>query len=175
MRTAIKCWELSRFTPSALRRAECEHALALDRNLAHAHATIGLGKILIGRPDETEDHIVEALRLSTRDTLAYIWMTYAGMAKNQLGAYELANTWLQRSIEANRNFAIAHFSLAAALAGLGRLDEAHSVVKAGLAVDPSFTVFRAGASWSATSDNPTYLSQLESFVEALREAGVPEQ
>ena len=25
--------------------AECEHALALDRNLAHAHASIGFGKI----------------------------------------------------------------------------------------------------------------------------------
>ena len=100
--------------------AECEHALALDRNLAHGHATIGYGKIVIGRPEETEAHIVEALRLSPRDTLAYIWMTYAGMAKNQLGSYELANMWFQRSIEANRNFPVAHFSAAAALAELGR-------------------------------------------------------
>jgi tetratricopeptide (TPR) repeat protein len=43
--------------------AECEHALALDRNLANAHATIGLGKILIGRAEDTEAHIIEALRL----------------------------------------------------------------------------------------------------------------
>ena len=39
--------------------AECEHALALDRNLA-AHSIIGLGKIFIGRAEETEAHIVEA-------------------------------------------------------------------------------------------------------------------
>ena len=71
--------------------AECEHALALDRNMAHAHATIGFGKIFIGHPEETEAHIVEALRLSPRDTLAYIWMTYAGTAKNQLGTYELVS------------------------------------------------------------------------------------
>ena len=100
--------------------AECEHALALDRNMAHAHATIGFGKIFIGRPEETEAYIVEALRLSPRDTLAYIWMTYAGTAKNQLGTYELGKVWLQRSIEANRNFPSAHFFLAAALAALGR-------------------------------------------------------
>jgi hypothetical protein len=50
--------------------AECEHALALDRNLAQAHAVIGLGKIFIGRAEETEAHILEALRLSPRDTLA---------------------------------------------------------------------------------------------------------
>src|SRR5271165_4863846 len=56
--------------------AECEHALKLDRNLAAAHASIGLGKDLIGRAEETEAHVVEALRLSPRDTLAYVWMTF---------------------------------------------------------------------------------------------------
>ena len=61
--------------------AECNHALALDRNLANAHSLIGLGKILIGRAEETETHVAEALRLSPRDTMAYIWITTAGMAK----------------------------------------------------------------------------------------------
>jgi hypothetical protein len=37
--------------------ADCEHALALDRNLAHAHAFIGIGKVFIGRAEETEAHI----------------------------------------------------------------------------------------------------------------------
>jgi tetratricopeptide (TPR) repeat protein len=66
--------------------AECEHALALDRNLAHAHENIGLGKIFMGRAEETEAHIGEALRLSPRDTMAYIWMHIAGVAKNHLGS-----------------------------------------------------------------------------------------
>ena len=61
--------------------AECEHALALDRNLANAHALIGLGKIFIGRAEETEAHVAEALRLSPRDTMAYLWMHVAGLAK----------------------------------------------------------------------------------------------
>ena len=56
--------------------AECEHALELDRNLASAHGVIGFGKVLIGRAEETEAHIAEALRLSPRDTLIYIWMTH---------------------------------------------------------------------------------------------------
>jgi hypothetical protein len=33
--------------------AECEHALALDRNLASAHAAIGFGRIGIARSEET--------------------------------------------------------------------------------------------------------------------------
>ena len=49
--------------------AECERALALDRNLARAHGLIGMAKLLVGRAEETEAHIKEALRLSPRDTI----------------------------------------------------------------------------------------------------------
>jgi tetratricopeptide (TPR) repeat protein len=42
---------------AALGIAECEHALLLDRNLAQAHASIGLGKIYIGDAAETEGHM----------------------------------------------------------------------------------------------------------------------
>src|SRR6516165_4227010 len=53
--------------------AECERALALDRNLANAHGWIGRGKFHLGRAEETEAHIHEAFRLSPRDTFAYRW------------------------------------------------------------------------------------------------------
>jgi TolB-like protein/class 3 adenylate cyclase len=155
--------------------AECEHALALDRNLAHAHALIGFGKHFLGRPEETEAHVAEAMRLSPRDTMAYLWMAYLGIATNQLGRWEQAIPWFRRSIEANRNLPHAHFALAAALAKLGRLEEAHSAVKTGLALDPSFAVSRFRTNLVARSDNPTFLAQLEPVLEGMREAGVPEQ
>ena len=155
--------------------AECEHALALDRNLATACAMIGYGKIFIGRADETEAHIAEALRLSPRDTLAYIWMSIAGDAKNHLGSCEQAVEWFRRAIEANRNYPTVYFNLAAALALLGRLDEAHYAVRAGLALNPAFSISRARAARTARSDNPTYLAQLEPILEGMRKAGVPEQ
>jgi TolB-like protein/class 3 adenylate cyclase len=155
--------------------AECEHALALDRNLAHAHSSIGFGKIFIGRAEETEAHIVEALRLSPRDTMAYIWMTNRGLAKLHLGSHEQAVAWFRRAIEANRNVPPAYFWLAAALTQLGRLDEARSALKAGLALNPAFSISRARAAWTAMSDDPTYLAQLEPIFEGLRKAGGPEQ
>ena len=155
--------------------AECEHALELDRNLAAAHSYIGLGKIFVGRAEETEAHILEALRLSPRDTLAYIWMTYAGIAKNHLGSYEQAAAQFRRAIEANRNYPVTYFWLAAALAQLGRLDEAHSAVKAGLALNPTFAISRARAARTARSDDPTYLAQLVPILEGMRTAGLPEQ
>ena len=102
-------------------------------------AHIGFGKIFIGRAEEMEAHIAEALRLSPRDTMAFIWMTNVGLAKNLMGNWEQAVAWFRRAIEANRNYPPAYFNLAAALAQLGRLDEAHSAVNAGLAINPAFT------------------------------------
>jgi TolB-like protein/class 3 adenylate cyclase/Tfp pilus assembly protein PilF len=155
--------------------AECEHALALDRNLAGAHSFIGRGKTLVGRAEETEAHVAEALRLSPRDAMANTWMIIAGFAKNQLGSWDQAVAWCRRAIEANRNHPTAWFHLAAALAQLGRLEAAHSAVKAGLALAPSFTLFRARVNWTAPSDDSTYLARLEPILEGLRKAGVPEQ
>jgi hypothetical protein len=65
--------------------------------------------------------------------------------------------------------------LAAALVLLGRFDEARAAVKAGLALNPIYTVSRVRAAWTAMSENPTYLVQIERALEALRKAGVPEQ
>jgi tetratricopeptide (TPR) repeat protein len=154
--------------------AKCQHALALDRNLARAEGAIGFGKINIGRAEETEAHIAEALRLSPRDTTAFVWMTHVGLAKNLLGSWEEAVAWCRRAIEANPNYPRAYFQLALALAQLGRLDEAHSSVNAGSAINPAFTVTRARVDWTALSDEPRYLAQLEPIFDGLRRAGVPE-
>jgi TolB-like protein/class 3 adenylate cyclase len=155
--------------------AECEYALALDRNLALAHAYIGLGKIYIGRLEETEAHVGEALRLSPRDTTVYVWMTFAGAAKNKPGSWEQAVAWFRRAIEVNRSYTLTYFLLAAALAQLGRLEEARSAVKAGLTLYPAYSITRARAAWTAINDDPTYLAGLEPILDGLRKAGLPEQ
>jgi TolB-like protein/class 3 adenylate cyclase/Tfp pilus assembly protein PilF len=152
--------------------AECERALALDRNLAAAHALIGFAKSHIGRAEETEAHIRETLRLSPRDTFAYLWMGVGGVAKLLLGRDEEAAKRFYRVLEINRNYPRAYFWLAAALAHLHRLDEAQSMVRAGLALDPTFTVRRFNA--AALSDNPIYLAQRGRVTEGMRKAGVPE-
>jgi TolB-like protein len=153
--------------------ADCEQALALDRNLANAHAYIGWGKYFLGRGAETEAHVQEALRLSPRDTDTFIWMLFVGFAKLQLGADEEAVARFRRSVEINRNHPRAHFFLAAALAHLGRLDEARSAVQAGLALDRTFTISRFRRI-SVPSDNPTFLALRERVYEGMRLAGVPE-
>ena len=122
--------------------AEFERAVALDPNFAIAHAHIGLAELHLGRAERTEGHVLEALRLSPRDTGAFAWQHFAGVAKLGLGADEKAVVWYRRSIESNGNFSLSHLYLAAALAHLGRSEEALAEVKAGLALDPKLSVVR---------------------------------
>ena len=154
--------------------AECEQALALDRNLARAHALIGLAKYLLGRGAETEPHINEAFRLSPRDTIAYRWWVWVGLAKAQLNADAEAVVWMRRGLDVNRNYSVTHFDLAAVLARLGKLDEARAAVNAGLALDPRFTIRRYRDVTYANSDNATYRAGRERLIEGMRLAGVPE-
>jgi len=159
---------------AALGITACERALTLDRNLARAHASIGLAKAYLGRGVETEAHVNEALRLSPRDTLADRWMQCVGIAKTQLGADAEALVWMRRSLDVNRNSSITHFDLAAALARLGELNEARTAVQTGLALNPSFTIRRFRVVTDALSNNPTFLAGRERSVEGMRLAGVPE-
>jgi len=152
--------------------AEFERALILDRNLVCAHAHIGMAKTALGRAEEAENHYREALRLSPRDISAHHWMSSAATSKLHLAKDEEAVLWFRRAIEANRNSAFTHLSLAAALAHLGRINEARAAARAGLELEPSFTIarFRAGA----RSENPVYLRARERIYEGMRRASIPE-
>ena len=152
--------------------AECERALALNPNLASAHAQIGLAKVFDGHPEETESHELEALRVSPHDTEANVWVGYIALAKLHLGAYEEALDLYRRSNELNPNYATGRFNLAATLVELARIDEARAEVQVGLALNPGFTIrrYRAGAQ----SDNPLFLKRRERIIEDMRKAGVPE-
>ena len=96
-----------------------------------------------------------------------------GAAKMHLAADAEAVGWLRRSIETNHNLPPAHFALAAALGLLGALDEARAAARAGLALNPGFTIRRLRI--HKFSNNPTYLAGQERFCEGLRIAGVPEE
>jgi tetratricopeptide (TPR) repeat protein len=152
--------------------AECERALALDPNLAEAHAVIGIAKFVIGRFEETEAHLQEAMRVSRRDRYLSSWFVIAGVAHLYLGSDEEAVNCFRRSIQTGRINLAAQYYLAGALALLGRLEEAQCAVRAAIALHSDFTVsrFRAGAA----SDNPRYLTARERLCEGMRKAGVPE-
>jgi Flp pilus assembly protein TadD len=147
--------------------------LILDRNLAFAHGYLGLAKYFTGRGEDTEAHVREYLRLSPFDTWACTWMVVVGISKIALGKDGEAVAWLQPAIEANRTYPLAYFSLAAALANLGRIEDAHAALRAGFAFEPRATVSRVRH--GASSSNPIYLAGRERIIEGIRKAGMPEE
>lgn len=152
---------------------ECERALELDRNFADAHAMIGLAKYMMGCGAETEAHVNQALRLSPRDILAYRWLSPVGFSKLQIGADNEAVSWFLRGIEVNRNYPLVHFGLAAALALLGKLNDAYAAAKAGQALDPTFTIRRVQS--ISMGNSAVYLEGSRRILKGLRVAGVPEE
>ena len=150
---------------------ECERALGLNPSSASAHAMLGLAKYLLGQGEETEGYVEEALRLSPLDTLAYLWMLFAGVAKIQTEDYDQAVEWLRRSIDTNPNSPWAYFHLGAALQLSGNAAEARAEMQAGLLLDPTFTTERYRS--LAFSDHRRYLTIRERTIQALEATGIP--
>jgi len=151
---------------------ELEFAITLDRNLAWAHADAGFMKVLLGRAEEAEADLTNAIRLSPRDPGLDRWHALLGIADLFLGRLESALDRLRKSVEINPNVAMPHFFLAAASALSGRAAEAREARNAGLRLDPNFTVARFRN--ERRSENPTFLAQRERIYEGLSLAGVPE-
>ena len=97
---------------------------------------------------------------------------FRGLAKLHLDADAEAVVWLRRSLKANPNYPYAHFLLAAALSLVGELDEARAAAKAGLALDPTFTIRRL-KDFPIAGDAKFRVAS-KRLIQGMRMAGMPE-
>jgi TolB-like protein/Flp pilus assembly protein TadD len=151
---------------------EFELAITLDHNLAWAHADAGFMKVLLGRAEEAEADLTNAIRLSPRDPGLDRWLSLLGIADLFLGRHASALVRLRKSVEMNPSVALTQFFLAAASALSGQTAEASAARDAGLRLDPNFTVARFRN--EPRSKNATFLAQREHIYEGLSLAGVPQ-
>jgi tetratricopeptide (TPR) repeat protein len=131
--------------------------------------------MFLGRPEELEPHLHEALRLNPRNVFVFMTYAYIGYAKLYLGEYQEAVTWLRRSVQSNPNSAPTHLSIAAAHALLGHTAEASAALEAALSLAPNWTLSRARSEHYAFSSNRAYRAFADRLLEALRIAGAPER
>jgi tetratricopeptide (TPR) repeat protein len=131
--------------------------------------------MFLGRPEETEAHVLDALRLSPRDPLAHIWMVTAGSSKNLLGRWEEAVAWSRRAIETNCTHPQPYIELAIALAQMGRLGEARASIGTVMEMIPNFSISHGRAAWTAICEEPAWLAEIETQLQVLRTIGVPEK
>jgi tetratricopeptide (TPR) repeat protein len=149
---------------------ECELAISLDRNFSWGHAHAGLVKIAVGRAEETESHVADAIRLSPLDPRLGTWLLISGMADLFLGRFDRAIDQLRKSVELSPNEGINAFLLAAAAALAGRLADAAEACAAGRRAAPNFGIGKYRS--EPRSDNSTYLAKRERVIDGMRKAGL---
>jgi TolB-like protein/class 3 adenylate cyclase/Tfp pilus assembly protein PilF len=151
---------------------ENETAVVLNPNHAPGHAGIGICWIMRGRPQEALPYLAHAFRLSPRDPLRAGWHTWTGIAHMMLGDDRKALEESKRSMAANPKSAGAFTLQAAALALLGRQDEAQAALAVRQQIGPPVTITTIKE--SSQSDYPEYSRLMERYYEGLRQAGLPE-
>lgn len=170
---ATGCWDVEILTKRAPQGiAECERALELDRNLATApmplsdlakFSSVAPKRQIVGlapRPERYQCPYMEEFCRPCEDASRQVMTAQSRGFDERSKSAEII--WSHT------------LNLAAARAQLGRLDEARSSAKAGLAVNPTFTVSRTHSAWTAMSDDTTYLAQVERrLLGGQRKAGLP--
>ena len=147
-----------------------EAALALNPTLAWAQYLLGTCHIYSGRLREGVPYVQSAINLSPHDPYVARFIASEAEAHLFLGEYEEAVACGRQAL---RHASTAHWSghtaLAAALALLGRADEANQVIKDLLQYRPDFSAGLMRRSMSLRRDE--YLAR---YFEGLKLAGLPE-
>jgi len=173
----------SHFTYSVVLSAQCapkralresEIAIDLDSNLADAFAYTGLIKLHLGRAEETESAVFEAMRRSPRDPMMPNWHFWNGAAELYLNRIDRALERLRKSTLINPNLGYAWCFLASALAIAGSQNEAKEACAVARHLMPGMTLAKFRAHGHRLSDNPTFLAQRQHITEGMRMSGIPE-
>src|SRR6516162_7349863 len=145
---------------------EADRALAASPNLAHAHGVRGVGLMLAGEREEGIRSLLNCTRLDPLDPLVSLRLSQIALGHYFSRDYEAAVEVAKRIIQSYPDFPTSYRTLAAALAQVGRLDEAKDTLAKALALAPlSFDMYvRGRPPWIRGEDHAHML-------EGLRKAG----
>lgn len=143
-------------------------ALAVSPSSALAYIQGSVILALAGEAERAIEWGERGLRLSPLDPWRSSALLAFSIAKFHRGQYEDAAADARKAVQSSPGFSIPYVSLAAALAKLGRLQEAKAAAARVLELQP---VFRFNGFLTGVNCEPTLASNLS---EALRAAGLPE-
>lgn len=145
-----------------------ERAISLNPNLALAWCYSGLAHSYVGQHSEAIRRIQQAQHLSPHDPHGFFFDMALGMPFLLTGEYEAAALAGRRARDRHPGLSSTYKGLLAALGHLGATQEATSVRKRLMAMEPDFSISEARlrSPLSRPEDKTCYL-------EGLRLAGVP--
>jgi adenylate cyclase len=138
--------------------------LAIDPNYASLYAARRGAELSLGRYAEAKADMENAMRLSPRDPDIGTWHMYMGDAELGPGDYAAAIAEYQKAIDAGYRTFIPYADMAAALALVGRMDEAKAAVAQARQLNPQLTV-----KWEKE-----HAPNIPNLFDGLRKAGLPE-
>ena len=144
-----------------------EQALAISPSSSFALFFGSNALAYAGEAERAIDWAERGLRISPFDRLNYVAYHGLAIAHFQRGHYDEAEHAARRALQSVPSFSVSHSLLAAALAKLGRVEEAKAVALEVAALDPSFSTAR----FCAAIGLPTALA--EPLADAWSTAGLP--
>jgi tetratricopeptide (TPR) repeat protein len=145
--------------------AEARRSIALDPNLAQAHAVLGQMLHYAGRSEDSLEPLDRAMRLDPFYPNVYLHIS--AQSCFMLGRYEDAAAALRRRLERNPATDISRVLLAACYGELGRGGEAQVEWAEALRISPGYSLERRRAILPYA--NP---ADFERVIDGLRKAGV---
>jgi len=144
-------------------------AIALNPNLADAHGCLGVVQGMVGDYEASAKSVERACRLSPYDAGKGLWLAGKGIGAFIAGRYDdvIANAGL--ILREYPAFATAYRQRAAALAALGRQEEARADMGTLLQLVPGLTVSQVRI--RVPLKDP---AAMDRWLDALRKAGLPE-
>jgi adenylate cyclase len=148
---------------------ELKTALELNPSLALAHYGLGATLVFSGRAEEGIPHLTAAIRLSPYDPNMGSFLVRLADAAYFLRRYEEAAEWARRALQ-QPNFQWSRYTvLIAALAQLGRLDEARNCIQ-------QLQVGRPNTSIAFVRETHLFghAASFAHYLDGLRMAGLPD-
>jgi adenylate cyclase len=145
-----------------------EQALAINPCCAFAWARSATAANFLGRGEEAQQRVRNAIRLSPFDLQAFTFLTTNATASFVLGRYEEAIELYEKARRANPRYKAAWRMLIATLALAGRVEEARSEAAAFMRYDTAFRISDFSI-WY-----PMQEPQMSAVLRGMRLAGLPE-
>jgi adenylate cyclase len=146
-----------------------DRALTINPNSTRALIASGWGRTYVGDAAKSIEHLQRAIRLNPLDPEMGYMLSGLGIAYQMAGKSEEALAMGQKSLQESPNWIPSHLLIVRCLVQLGSLDEAKNAAQRMMKLAPGMTL-TARRAQMANRDQ----AYQESYISALRAAGVPE-